>query len=334
MRALVLEGHGGQDCLAFRSDWPEPEPGPGEVVIRVRACSLNYHDVFTRRGMPGIKVPLPVVPGLDLAGEIEVLGAGVEGWSLGDRVLIDPIWPERGLMGEMLDGGLAEKALCSAGQLVPIPEGVSFAQAAALPVAYGTAHRMMFENGHVKAGETVLILGASGGVGNACVLLAKAVGAHVIAAASSQAKIDRLLALGADEGLNYTETQFEREIWRRYGKPFRRSYEGGVDVVVNFTGGDTWVPSMKALKRGGRMLTCGATASFDPKTDIRYIWTFELQILGSNSWTVDGLTEMMADIAAGHLTPPIDVELQLEDAAEGVRMLEDREVFGKIVVTP
>ena len=334
MRALVLEGHGGQDQLSFRSDWPEPEPGPGEVVIRVGACSLNYHDVFTRRGMPGIKVPIPVVPGLDLAGEIEALGAGVEGWSPGDRVLVDPIWPERGLMGEMLDGGLAEKALCSAGQLVPIPEGVSFAQAASLPVAYGTAHRMMFENGHVKAGETVLILGASGGVGNACVLLAKAVGAHVIAAASSQEKIDRLLALGADEGLNYIETQFEREIWKRYGKPFRRSYEGGVDVVVNFTGGDTWVPSMKALKRGGRMLTCGATAGFDPKTDIRYIWTFELQILGSNSWTVEGLKEMMADIAAGRLDPPIDVELSLEDAAEGVRMLEDREVFGKIVVAP
>ena len=334
MRALVLEGHGGQDQLSFRSDWPEPEPGPGEVVIRVGACSLNYHDVFTRRGMPGIKVPIPVVPGLDLAGEVEALGAGVEGWSPGDRVLVDPIWPERGLMGEMLDGGLAEKALCSAGQLVPIPEGVSFAQAASLPVAYGTAHRMMFENGHVKAGETVLILGASGGVGNACVLLAKAVGAHVIAAASSQEKIDRLLALGADEGLNYIETQFEREIWKRYGKPFRRSYEGGVDVVVNFTGGDTWVPSMKALKRGGRMLTCGATAGFDPQTDIRYIWTFELQILGSNSWTVEGLKEMMADIAAGRLDPPIDVELPLENAAEGVRMLEDREVFGKIVVAP
>ncbi len=334
MRALVLEGHGGQDRFAYRTDWPEPEPGPGEVVIRVRACSLNYHDVFTRRGMPGIKVPIPVVPGLDIAGEVEALGAGVEGWSPGDRVLIDPIWPERGLMGEMLDGGLAEKARCSAGQLVPIPEGVSFAQAASLPVAYGTAHRMMFDNGHVKAGETVLILGASGGVGNACVLLAKAVGAHVIAAASSQEKIDRLLALGADEGLNYIETRFEREIWRRHGKPFRRSYEGGVDVVVNFTGGDTWVPSMKALKRGGRMLTCGATAGFDPQTDIRYIWTFELKILGSNSWTVEGLKEMMADIAAGRLDPPIDVELPLENAAEGVRMLEDREVFGKIVVAP
>ena len=165
-------------------------------------------------------------------------------------------------------------------------------------------------------------------------LLAKAVGAHVIGAASSQEKIDRLLALGADEGVNYAETAFEREIWKRFGKPFRRSYEGGVDVVVNFTGGETWVPSMKALKRGGRMLTCGATAGFDPKTDIRYIWTFELKILGSNSWTVEGLKEMMADIAAGRLDPPIDVELPLEDAAEGVRMLEDREVFGKIVVVP
>jgi len=291
-------------------------------------------DVFTRRGMPGIKVPIPVVPGLDIAGEIEAVGEGVEGWAPGARALIDPIWPGKGLMGEMLDGGLAEKTLCSAGQLIPIPDGVSDAQAAALPVAYGTAHRMMFENGGVKAGEKVLILGASGGVGNACVLLAKAVGAHVIAAASSREKLDRLAALGADEALNYAETAFEREIWKRHGKPFRRSYDGGVDVVVNFTGGDTWVPSLKALRRGGRLLTCGATAGFDPQTDIRYIWTFELKILGSNSWTVSGLETMMADIAAGRLDPVIDVELPLEDAARGVRMLEDREVFGKIVVTP
>jgi len=284
--------------------------------------------------MPGIKVPIPVVPGLDIAGEIEAVGEGVEGWAPGARALIDPIWPGKGLMGEMLDGGLAEKTLCSAGQLIPIPDGVSDAQAAALPVAYGTAHRMMFENGGVKAGEKVLILGASGGVGNACVLLAKAVGAHVIAAASSREKLDRLAALGADEALNYAETAFEREIWKRHGKPFRRSYDGGVDVVVNFTGGDTWVPSLKALRRGGRLLTCGATAGFDPQTDIRYIWTFELKILGSNSWTVSGLETMMADIAAGRLDPVIDVELPLEDAARGVRMLEDREVFGKIVVTP
>jgi alcohol dehydrogenase len=237
-------------------------------------------------------------------------------------------------MGEMLDGGLAEKTLCSAGQLIAMPEGVSFAQAASLPVAYGTAHRMMFENGGVRAGERVLVLGASGGVGNACLLLAKMAGAEVIACASSAEKLARLEALGADHGVNYATTDYVKWVHERYGKPYRRSYEGGVDVVVNFTGGETWVPCMKTLKRGGRMLTCGATAGFDPQTDIRYIWTFELQILGSNSWTVEGLKEMMADIAAGRLDPPIDVELPLEDAAEGVRMLEDREVFGKIVVAP
>ena len=334
MRAVVLDGHGGQDRLVFRTDWPEPKPGPGEVLVAVRACSLNYHDVFTRRGMPGIRIPFPMVPGLDIAGEVAALGEGVEGWDIGSPVLVDPIWPGRGLMGETVPGGLAEAAVCSAGQLIAIPEGVSFAQAASLPVAYGTAHRMLFENGDVSAGEKVLVLGASGGVGNACVLLAKAVGAHVIVAASSRGKLDRLMALGADEGLNYMEVEFEKEIWKRFGKPFRRSYDGGVDVVVNFTGGDTWVPSMKALRRGGRMLTCGATAGFDPRTDIRYIWTFELRILGSNSWTVAGLETMMADIAAGRLDPVIDVELPLEDAAEGVRMLEDREVFGKIVVAP
>ena len=334
MRAVVLDGHGGQDRLVFRTDWPEPKPGPGEVLVAVRACSLNYHDVFTRRGMPGIRIPFPMVPGLDIAGEVAALGEGVEGWDIGSPVLVDPIWPGRGLMGETVPGGLAEATVCSAGQLIAIPEGVSFAQAASLPVAYGTAHRMLFENGDVSAGEKVLVLGASGGVGNACVLLAKAVGAHVIVAASSRGKLDRLMALGADEGLNYMEVEFEKEIWKRFGKPFRRSYDGGVDVVVNFTGGDTWVPSMKALRRGGRMLTCGATAGFDPRTDIRYIWTFELRILGSNSWTVAGLETMMADIAAGRLDPVIDVELPLANAAEGVRMLEDREVFGKIVVAP
>lgn len=334
MRAVVLDGHGGQDRLVFRTDWPEPKPGPGEVLVAVRACSLNYHDVFTRRGMPGIRIPFPMVPGLDIAGEVAALGEGVEGWDVGSPVLVDPIWPGKGLMGETVPGGLAEMAVCSAGQLIAIPEGVSFAQAASLPVAYGTAHRMLFENGDVSAGEKVLVLGASGGVGNACVLLAKAVGAHVIVAASSTGKLERLMALGADEGLNYLEVEFEKEIWKRFGKPFRRSYDGGVDVVVNFTGGDTWVPSMKALRRGGRMLTCGATAGFDPRTDIRYIWTFELRILGSNSWTVAGLETMMADIAAGRLDPVIDVELPLADAAEGVRMLEDREVFGKIIVAP
>ncbi len=334
MRATVLHRHGGMENLVYEAAWREPEPEAGHVLVRVRAASLNYHDVFTCRGMPGIQVPLPVIPGLDIAGEVAGLGAGVEGWSEGDSVLINPVHPKKGLMGEMLDGGLAEYCVCAAEQLIAIPHGVSFAEAASLPVAYGTAHRMMFENGHVKAGEKVLVLGASGGVGTCCVLLAKMAGAHVIVAAGSEAKLERLRALGADEGINYATSAFEKEIWRLYGKPYRRSYEGGVDVVVNFTGGETCVPSFKALKRGGRLLTCGATAGFDPKTDIRYIWTFELKLLGSNSWTREDLTTLMGHIQAGRMAPVIDTELPLERAAEGVAMLEDRTVFGKVVIQP
>jgi alcohol dehydrogenase len=334
MRAAVLYEHGSTDNLTYVADYPEPEVDEGHVVLRVKASSLNYHDVFTCRGMPGIKVPLPVVPGLDLAGEIAEVGPGVSGWSVGERVLVNPLHPKRGLMGEMLDGGLAEYCLAAASQLIRIPDGVTFEQAASLPVAYGTAHRMMFENGHVKAGEKVLVLGASGGVGTCCVMLAKMAGAEVAVAASSDEKLERLAGIGADWGIDYSKASFEKEIWQRYGKPFRRSYEGGVDVVVNFTGGDTWVPSLKALKRGGRLLTCGATAGFDPKTDIRYIWTFELKVLGSNSWTPEDLTALMGYIEEGRMAPAIDHVLPLEEARQGVKLLEDRNVFGKVVIRP
>ena len=335
MRAAAIFQHGGPESLVFQDDFPDPVAEAGDVIVRVRASSLNYHDVFTRRGMPGIKLNLPVIPGLDVAGEIAEIGPDVEGWSVGDRVLIDPVnRVAGGLMGETVHGGLAELCRAPAHQLVRIPEGVSFAQAASLPVAYGTAHRMMFANGHVKEGESVLILGASGGVGTCCVLLAKMAGAEVIACASTEEKLARLKDLGADHLINYTDTEIHKWVYEKYGKPYRRSYDGGVNVVVNFTGGDTWVPSMRALKRGGRMLTCGATAGYDPKTDIRFIWTFELQILGSNSWLVEDLEALMGMIQAGKMEPVIDCVLPLEQAHEGVRMIEDREVFGKVIIEP
>jgi len=303
-------------------------------VIKVGACSLNYHDVFTVRGMPGIKVPVPVIIGLDVAGEVAELGPGVSGWSVGDRVLINPIDQKRGLTGEMFNGGLAEYFLASEEQLIRMPEDVSFAQAAALPVAYGTAHRMMFTNGGIKAGDKVMVLGASGGVGTCCVILAKMAGCEVIVGASSEEKIGRLKKLGADWGINYIEKAFEKELFAKYGKPHRRSFDGGVDVMVNFTGGDTWVPSLKALKRGGKLLTCGATAGYDPKTDIRYIWTFELKLLGSNSWTVEDLESLMAMIQDGRMDPPIDRIYSLDESGEALRVIEDREVFGKVIVAP
>ncbi|TCT06130.1 zinc-binding dehydrogenase [Aquabacter spiritensis] len=335
MKAAIVKAHGGPENLVYVEDWHQPQPGPGDVVLRVKASSLNYHDVFTRRGMPGIKLALPVVPGLDIAGEVSALGEGVEGVEIGDRVLVDPInRVEGGLMGETTDGGLGEYVKVRAHQLVPMPDGVTFEQAAALPVAYGTAYRMMFANGGVKAGDKVLVLGASGGVGTGAVLLAKLAGAHVIACGSSEAKLAKLSEIGADEVIDYTKTDFAKEVYARYGKPHRRTYDGGVDVVVNFTGGDTWVPSLRALKRGGKLLTCGATAGFNPVEDLRFIWTFELKILGSNSWAREDLVALLDHVAKGELKPVIDRVLPLDQSAEALRLIEEREVIGKVIVAP
>jgi NADPH:quinone reductase-like Zn-dependent oxidoreductase len=334
MKALVLRQHGGLENLEVVTDHLVPAATDGHVVIRVRASSFNYHDVFTVRGMPGIKVPLPVVVGLDMAGEIAEVGPGVTGWKVGDRVLVNPLNKSKGLMGEMLDGGMAEYCLVSADQLVAMPAGVSFEAAAALPVAYGTAHRMLITHDTVKKGDRVIILGASGGVGTGCVILAKHLGAEVIACTSSPEKMEKLKELGADEVLNVKETDFSKWAVEKYGKPQRRSFDGGVDVVINFTGGDTWHPSLRCLKRGGKLLVCGATAGYDPKEDLRYIWSFELKIIGSNSFYDEDLQALMKLIAEGKMTPVIDKVLPLEQAREGLRLIQDREVIGKVVVAP
>lgn len=337
MRAVCLYEQGDIDKLTLVEDFPDPTAGEGQVVVRVRATSLNYHDVFTCKGMPGIKLPMPMIIGLDIAGEIAEVGPGVTGWKAGDPVLInplDPIEPAKGLMGEVIHGGAAELCVCDAIRLIRIPDGVSFAQAASLPVAYGTAHRMMFTNGDMRGGEKVLILGASGGVGSCCVLLSKMIGCEVVACGSTEDKLRALKDWGADHVINYKEKDFVKEVYALYDKPHRRKYTGGVDVAINFTGGDTWVQSFKATKRGGKVLTCGATAGYDPKTDLRYIWTFELKILGSNSWAPSDLETLMKLIAEGRFKPVIDTVLPLAETREGVRQLRDREVIGKIIIEP
>jgi len=336
MKALVLREHGG-DGLRLETDFPDPVPGEGDVVLRVRATALNYHDVFTRRGMPGIRIAMPAIMGLDVAGEIAAIGPGVTGWQLGERVLGDPInRVEGGLTGETVHGGLAEYCRLRAHQLVRIPDGVSFEAAAALPCAYGTARRMMHTNGQIASGETVLILGASGGVGVCCVQLAKSAGATVIAATGSEEKAARLSALGADHTINYAERDFVAEIWALCGKPARRGAgsDKGVDVVVNYTGGDTWTKSLRVLRVGGRLLTCGATAGYDPPEDIRFIWTFELKIIGSNGWAREDIAALLEMVRAGRLDSVIDETFPLERASEALARLEERRVFGKLVITP
>ena len=334
MKAVVLNQHGGLENLKYVTDFPDPRVIEGHVVIRVKATSFNYHDVFTVRGMPGIKVPLPMIIGLDMAGEILEAGTRVSGWKPGDRVLVNPLNKQKGLMGEMVHGGLAERCLVAEHQLIRMPDKVSFEEAASLPVAYGTAHRMIVTHDTIRKGDKVLILGASGGVGTGCVLLAKMLGAEVLACASSDDKVQRLKDLGADHVINYKETDFSKWAVDKYGKPQRRTYEGGVDVVINFTGGDTWGPTLRCVKRGGKILVCGATAGYDPKEDLRYIWSFELKVIGSNSFYDENLKALMDMIQRRELKPVIDAVLPLEKAAQGLKLIENREVFGKVVVTP
>ncbi len=336
MKAAVIDHHGGPGTIRIDKDFPDPEPEAEEVVVKVGATSLNYHDIFTRKGMPGIKVPMPCIMGLDFAGEIVEAGANVADWKVGDRVLIDPLdrVNHGGLIGEMWHGGLAEYCKVPTHHLVRLPEDVTYEMASCLPVAYGTSLRMMYSIGDIQPGDKVLILGASGGVGTCAVQLAKRIGCEVIACASNQDKLDRLQAIGADHLVNYIEEDFVKWVWGKFGKPHRRSYEIGLDVVVNFTGGDTWVKGLRVLRRGGKVLTCGATAGYDPKEDLRFIWAYELNVRGANGWNREDLQILLDLLVDGSLKPVIDKTLPLEEVNEAFRLLEDREIFGKVVLKP
>ena len=337
MKAYYIQQHGGPEAMAYSESFPDPTPAAGEVVLRVRSSTLNYHDVFTRRGMPGIKIPLPVVPGLDVAGEIVAVGPEVAGWKPGDRVLVDPMnRTGPGLMGETRHGGLAEYCAAPVHQLIRLPDDVSFDEAAVLPTAYGTALRMMYTNGRVESGEKVLVLGASGGVGVCCVQLAKLAGAEVIACAGSDEKAAKLRAIGADRTINYRDKDFVAEVHAMYGKPSRRGANvgNGVDVVVNYTGGETWVPSLKTLRVGGRVLVCGATAGYAPQEDLRYIWAFELSIKGSNGYRRDDILKLIELVQQRRLQVVIDERYALRDAGKAFERIEERRVMGKVVVNP
>jgi alcohol dehydrogenase len=325
MKAAVIEKQGGLENLVYR-DWPDPVPREGEVLLRVRACGLNHLDIFVRRGMPGFPVAVPFISGGDIAGEIAAVGPGANGWSVGDRVALHPVTHE-GMMGEEIPGGMAEYVRVPTENLIRLAAGLDFATAAAVPIAYGTAIRMLFGIGKIESSDLVLVLGASGGVGIACVQIAKMLGARVIAAAGSEEKCKKLRETGADYTIDYSKQDFSREAWTLSGKT-------GVDVVVNYTGGDTWIPSLRTLKRRGKLLTCGATAGFDTRNDMRFIWVRELQILGSNGYSKQDIETALDYAAAGRVKPVISHRLPLSEAREAERLMEDRKFFGKIVLLP
>ncbi|KJS11050.1 MAG: alcohol dehydrogenase [Hoeflea sp. BRH_c9] len=327
MRVVALRAHGGLEQLKLE-EWPQPEPQEGHVLVEIKACGINYMDVFVMQGMPGVPTEMPRIPGGDIAGIVKSVGPGVPEEWVGKRVVLFPRFPKGGVLGENGNGGLCEFISADQRQLIEIPDGVSFEDAAALPIAYGTSHRMLFTRGKIQAGEKILILGASGGVGVSCIQFAKMVGCEVFACTSSAEKGEKLKALGADHIINYVETpEFSRAVWNATGKT-------GVDVAVNFTGGDTWIQTQRSMATGGRILTCGSTAGHMCEIDVRFLWHRETEIIGSRAYVPDDIKACLDFVAAGKLSPVIETQLPLERAAEGIGLLEDRNVFGKVIVTP
>lgn len=325
MKAAVIEAQGGLENLVYR-EWPDPVPREGEVLVRIRGCGLNHLDIFVRRGMPGFPVPMPFISGGDMAGEIAALGPNVTGWKVGDRVALHPVTHE-GMMGEEVPGGMAEYVRVPTHNLIPVADHVDLVTAAAVPIAYGTAIRMLFEIGRVQPNDLVLILGASGGVGVACLQLCKMIGARVIAAAGSAAKCERLAQMGADHTIDYSAGDFSKAAWKLSDKQ-------GVDVVVNYTGGDTWIPSLRALKPRGKLLTCGATAGYETANDMRFIWVRELQILGSNGYSKEDVAKGIQLVSEGKCKPIVSHVMPLSEARAAERLMEQRDFLGKIVLVP
>jgi alcohol dehydrogenase len=327
MKAVALHQHGSIEQLKYET-WPKPAAADDQALVEIKACGLNYMDVFVMHGMPDMPTKMPRIPGGDIAGIVRAVGKDVSADWLGKHVVLFPRFPKGGILGENGNGGLCDFIAVDQQQLIEIPEGVSFDDAAALPIAYGTSHRMLFTRGHIKAGEKVLILGASGGVGVSCLQFAKMAGCEVFACTSSEEKGRKLKELGADHIINYVETpDFSKAVWTASGKK-------GVDVAINFTGGDTWIQTQRCMAVGGRILTCGSTAGHMCEIDVRFLWHRETEIIGSRAYEPKDIVACLDHVASGKLRPVIESTFPLEQAAKGVSLLEDRKIFGKVIIKP
>ena len=340
MKAIFFEKHGGPEVLQY-GDRPTPEPGPGEIRIAVRAAALNRLDLFVRNGIP--HVPLPQVPGADAAGVVDALGSGVMAFSPGDRVLVQPgLWcgecePCRAgeqslcatyrILGEHVGGTFAEFIVVPMRNVFPIPEGLSFEEAAAFPLAYQTAWRMIVGRAAVRAGETVLIHGAGGGVAGAALEVALLCGARVLATTSGEEKAGRLRESGAELVIDYAREDVGAAVRTHTAKR-------GADVIVDTVGEATWMVSLKSAARGGRIVTCGATSGPNPKEEIRLIFWKQLSILGSTMANDREFRALYSAIAAGKIRPRVDRVFRFSRAAEAYRHMEEGAQHGKIVLVP
>ncbi len=239
MKAIVLKQHNTIDNLEYVTDFPDPITTADHAVIRIRTASFNYHNIFTVRGMPNIKIPLPMIIDLDMTGKIIEIGPGMNGWKKDNHVLMNPLNRSQGLIREMMHDELAEKCLIAEHQLIRMPDKVSFEAAAALPIAYGTAHRILITHQTVKAEEKVLMLGANDSINTDCMILTKLLGTEMITYANSTDKLRHLQELDTNHMINYRETDFSKWIVEKFGKPQRRNHNNDIDIMINFTDNDT-----------------------------------------------------------------------------------------------
>ncbi len=337
MRALLFDQHGGPERLRV-GDMPLPEPGPGWVRVRLKAAALNHLDLFVLRGIPGIS--LPHVGGADGAGVVDALGDGVEGLEVGQEVVFDPgvscgrcaaclsgeqpLCGSFHILGEHVDGTFADAVVVPAESLAARPPHLSWEESAAFPLTFLTAWRMLFTRGGLSAGETVLIHGIGGGVSLACLALAGFAGARVVVTSRSADKLARARELGAEETLPAGD---------EVAKQVRRWTGGrGVDMVVDSVGEPTWRQSLKAARRGGRIVTCGATSGPNPVEEIRLIFWNQLSVIGSTMGSRDEWRRLNQAIASGRLTPVVDSVVALEEGRTAYERMARAEQFGKIVL--
>jgi 2-desacetyl-2-hydroxyethyl bacteriochlorophyllide A dehydrogenase len=341
MKAVLFRQHGGPDKLSYE-DLPIPTIGLDDVLVRVKACALNHLDLWVRQGNPAYPMPLPHVLGSDAAGTVEQVGSNVDSVSVGQRVFVSPgisCWKceyclagrdnfcrSYSLLGAMMHGGYAEYVKVPFRNVLPMPENLSFEQAAAFPLVSVTASHMLFALAGLQHGETVLIMGAGSGVGMMAIQMAKLAGARVMTTVGSDDKIPKAVILGADAVINHAKEKVADRV--------KLLTEGrGVDVVIEHIGPEVWDSSLESLAKGGRLITCGATTGGDVKLNLRYVFSRQLTIKGSYMGTRAELVKASELMGQGRLISVIDRTFPLQQARAAQELMESRKFFGKIVLT-
>jgi NADPH:quinone reductase-like Zn-dependent oxidoreductase len=320
MKAVRIHEFGGPEVLRYE-DVPDPKLRQDQVLVRVKACALNHIDLWIRKGLPG--VTLPHILGADIAGEIAEVGEYITGFKPGQRVLLAPM--HFTVLGNRVDGGNCELIAVPAVNIIPIPDSLDFHQAASLPLVFTTAWHMLVGRAHIRPGETVLVLGASSGVGIAAIQIAKLFHARVITTAGDETKLEKARTLGADHGINHYQQKISEEVRKITNKE-------GVDIVIEHVGSATWEESMKCLKPAGTLVTCGATTGFAASIDLRFLFSRQLSLLGSYMGTMAELREVLGHAFAGRLQPVVDRVFPLKEIRAAHEYLEQSRMFGKVVL--